>query len=139
MKGKAFTYRYAPRKISPLGGLAALLARNDKVCLYFQRPVRLRGKTGPPKIAVKRDFREPYKMRAEGSMKIKPSLSSRASVEGSCLEQRAVPNTAKEFVFRYAPRKISPLGQSLLLLSSVEMTGRRDGSTARLISIRRSG
>ena len=30
------------------------------------------------------------------------------------------------FVFRYAPRKISPLGQSLLLLSSVEMTGRRD-------------
>ena len=79
-----------------------------------------------PKISLRCDFREPYKMRAEGSMKIKPSLSSRASVEGSCLEQRAVPNTAKEFVFRYAPRKISPLGQSLLLLSSVEMTGRRD-------------
>ena len=43
--------------------------------------------------------------RAEGSLKIKPSLSSRASVEGSCVEQLPVPNTAKEFVTDTLTRK----------------------------------
>ena len=31
-------YRYAPRKISPLGGLSALLGRNDKVYIVFRDP-----------------------------------------------------------------------------------------------------
>ena len=105
------------RKISPLGGLSALLGRNDKV----RRPVRLRGfgcafaaplrvtgwgasrltltsfvilsssrqgtmadgalRLPPrllrlpllfPKISLRCDFREPYKMRVEGSLKIMP-------------------------------------------------------------------
>ena len=93
------------RKISPLGGLSALLGRNDR-----GRPVRLRGSAAPPrsaqgdrvggspchpelvvtrlccqhfavwqnarlarrlllfpKISLRCDFREPYKMRVEGS------------------------------------------------------------------------
>ena len=38
-------------------------------------------------------------------------------VEGSCIERRVVPNTAKkESVSRYAPRKISPLGGLAALL-----------------------
>ena len=49
-----------------------------------------------PKISLRCDFREPCKVRAEGSLKTKPSLSSRASAEGSCFERQAVPNTAKK-------------------------------------------
>ena len=46
------------RKISPLGGLSALLGRNDKVDIIFRDPFDCAEKTGLPKIAAKRDFWE---------------------------------------------------------------------------------
>ena len=68
--------------------------------------------------------------RVEGSLKKKPSLSSRASVEGSCLERLFVPNTAKELVTGALTRKISPLA----LLGRNDRRGRAQEtySTARL-------
>ena len=52
-KGKAFVTDTLARKISPLGGLAALLGRNDKM-----RRIDCAEKTGLPKIAAQRDFWE---------------------------------------------------------------------------------
>ena len=54
-------------------------------------------------------------MRDEGSLKIILSLSSRASVEGSCLERSALPNTAKEFVAGALARKTRSTARLALL------------------------